>query len=597
MLDTMLLRLRHRGPDDQGVWTNDSGRVLIGHTRLAIQDLTAAGHEPMVIDGGRMALTFNGEVFNHLELRPELEQRGHRFTGHCDAETLAVALGEHGIAVLEQLRGFFAFAWVTGDEVVLVRDRLGKKPLYYVVTDDMVVFASEVRALMASGVVSDTIDGEALDTFLALGAVPAPSTLLAGVRSVPPASHVTIDASGVGHAVRWWEPPTPSDHAPLDVVGELEAHLRASVRDRLLADVSVGAFLSGGLDSPTIVALMQQESGQRVSTFTVGFEAGVSTHDEGAVAALVAGALGCDHHDVVLAAADMPRHFDEFLSALDQPAGDAFNSFLVSSAAASRTTVVLSGVGADEVLYGYAFWRRAQRLRAARAIRRSLPESMRGSVAELVGGTQHLGRTGRARKAAAVLAAPELSRRLLTRRERSSLRRPHADARVERWLFDVAARPDAGRQSDVRSYLEPVLLADLDAMTMHRSLEARAPFLDHRLVEWALRLPPRLCWDRRGGKAPLRRLAARLLPDGIVDLPKRGFDLPYGAWLDGALREQADELVAAAAVRGLIDARTLEDALDDVRRGRRQGRAVWHVLVLEGWLQRHAPSASFADVS
>ncbi|MEY2423454.1 MAG: hypothetical protein QOI95_3521 [Acidimicrobiaceae bacterium] len=586
----MLDSLYHRGPDDRGTWTDANARVALGHTRLSILDLTAAGHEPLVVDDGRTALTFNGEIFNHLELRPALEKAGHRFRGHCDAETLAVALAARGLDVLDDLRGFFAFAAVLGGDVVLVRDRLGKKPLFYAADADRVVFASEVRALLASGLVTPALDPASLDAYLALGAVAAPGTLLRGVHSVPPGSHVTIGTQ-IGEPIRWWRPPDgvpdhPADPRPRDV--QLEGHLRASIRDRLLADVPVGAFLSGGLDSPTIVALMQQESGTPVSTFTVGFDGDLGVPDERATAAHIARALHSDHQDVVVSRAEVPVVFDAFLDALDQPAGDAFNSFLASRAAAGRTTVVLSGVGADELLYGYAFWRRATRLGLARS-RSPTSARARARVVAAVGGSQRLGRRGRLAKALAVAVAPASARVLLTATERRAVCRWPIDGPVESWLAGLAHGRDPARHSDMLAYLQPILLPDLDAMTMHHSLEARAPFLDHRLVEWALGVPGHECWDRHGGKAPLRALARRLLPAAVVDAPKRGFVLPYGAWLDGPLRSAADELAASAQARGLVDGERLRGWLHDARAGRRDGRSVWHLLVLEGWLQRHAP--------
>lgn len=566
--------------------------MLLGHTRLSILDLTDAGHEPMVVDGGRVAITFNGEVFNHLELRPGLEARGVQFRGHCDAETLVAGLAAEGMGVLDRLRGFFAFAALVDGEVFLVRDRLGKKPLYYCVDGDRVVFASEVRALLASGLAPADLDPVALDCYLAIGAVPAPATLLRAVRSVPPGAYVRIGA-GVQPPVEWWTPPSAAPAAPGhadEVTTELELRLRASVQDRLLADVPVGAFLSGGLDSPTIVALMQQESGERVSTFTVGFDAELGVPDERARAADVARHLGSIHHDVVVGRDEVPGLFDDFLGALDQPAGDAFNSYLASHAAAGRTTVVLSGVGADELLYGYAFWRRAARLKVLAPALRA-PGPWRARLVGATRGTQRLGLSGRARKALSVALAPDLARSLLTGRERTALTGAPSQS-TERWLAATARHHDAARHADLRAYLQPVLLNDLDAMTMHHSMEARAPFLDHRLVEWALRLPPRACWDREGGKAPLRALARRLLPAEIVDAPKRGFVLPFGAWLDGPLRASADELAAGAAARGLVDGAMVRRLLDEARAGRRQGRSVWHLLVLEGWLRRHAPTST-----
>lgn len=597
-LRRMLAALGHRGPDDAGCWKDPRRRVILGHARLAIVDLSPAGHEPILSHDGAAVLSFNGEVFNHVELRHRMRDAP-SFRGHCDAETLVEAWARDGASVLPGLRGFFAFGvWSDRDEeLVLARDRLGKKPLYYAVQAGRVAFASEVRGLLAGGFGTAAISPVGLSRYLSVGCIPPPLTIVDGIRAVPPATVLTVQRHrGIGEPRRWWAPPTrPSRRlggawwpkAPA-LSEELEDHLRASVRDRLMADVPVGAFLSGGVDSPVIAALAQQEGTGTVRTFTVGFEADGAV-DERPAARRVAELLGCDHHERTVSSDEILPVFGRFLDSLDVPSGDAFNSYLAASAAEGATKVVLSGVGADELFYGYAFWRRAVQLGWLGRLIRAAPLGWRVGTGEAVGGAQLLGPAGRAAKAVTVALAPELGRVTLTSRERRVLGMPPDDAPA--WVHAASVPSDPGRHADMACYLGPQLLADLDAMTMAFSMEARAPFVDHRLVEWALMLPPAVHWDGGGGKALLRTVARRVLPAELVDRPKQGFDLPFAAWLAGPLRTAADDLLRAAARRGIVREAAGMGHLQAVRAGRRHPRSIWHVLVLEAWLQRHLPDA------
>lgn len=588
----MLAALAHRGPDDRGSWSSADGRVLLGHTRLAILDLSPAGHEPITSRDGQVTVTFNGEIFNHAELRAALPAAP-EFRGHCDAETLVEFLSARGEAGVGELRGFFAFAAAMPDgSVLLVRDRMGEKPLYYAESGGHVVFASELRSLLASSLVDPRIDPVSVALYAGVGSVPWPRSIIEGVSVLPPASAALVTAHGVSEPRTWWRPPVPeTGEAPRqeEVVEQAEAHLRASVADRLLADVPVGAFLSGGIDSPLVVALMQEAMGRPVRTFTVGFELTSGVADERDASAAVARSLGSDHSDHVITSTGLPSTASRFFDAMDQPSGDAFNSFLASEAVRGAATAVLSGVGADELLYGYAFARRAAQLGPVRAGLERLPLAARTRVVSAFGGPQRLGSLGRLGRGSTAVMAPELVRMLLTGPERRQLGVGSAD--VEAWLSHGADGPDPGRQVDLRVFLQTVLLPDLDAMTMAHSLEARAPFLDHRLVEWCLTLPPQACWSGKDGKAPLRALAARHVPQ-VARRPKQGFDLPLASWMAGPLASVVDDLVIASARRGLLDGGRLARLVEEVRAGRRHARSVWHLLVLEAWLARHAPDAT-----
>jgi len=590
-LDRMLSALAHRGPDDRGCWSSSDGRILLGHTRLAILDLSPAGHEPITSRDGQVTATFNGEIFNHTELRATLPS-AQPFRGHCDAETLVEVLARRGEAGVNELRGFFAFgAAMPEGSVLLVRDRMGEKPLFYAETGSRVLFASELRSLLASGLVDARVDPLSLALYTGVGSVPPPRSIIEGVRVLPAASLAVVTRDGVSEPRTWWRPPVPAEGAaprPEEVVEQAEAHLRASVADRLLADVPVGAFLSGGIDSPLVVALMQEAMGRPVRTFTVGFEPSSGGVDERRASAAVARALGSEHSEHVITSEALPGTTGRFFDALDQPSGDAFNSFLASEAVRGEASAVLSGIGADELLYGYAFARRAAQLGSLTASLVRLPVGARSAVVGALGGPQRLGPLGRLRRGSIAVLAPDLVRTLLTRPERARLGLG-SDA-VETWLSTGSGGVDPGRQLDLRVFLQAVLLPDLDAMTMAHSLEARAPFLDHRFVEWSLALPPGACWSGRSGKAPLRTLAARHVPQ-VAGGPKRGFDLPLAGWMAGPLAPVVDELTAASARRGLTDGERLARLVGEVRMGRRHARSVWHLLVLEAWLARHVPDA------
>lgn len=590
--ERMKAALGHRGPDGSGIWSDPKGGIVLAHTRLAILDLSSAGEEPILSSDGESALTFNGEILNHVSLRERIGRPLRDYRGHCDAETLVELWNAEGAAALASLRGFFAFAvWERREGILtLVRDRLGKKPLYYVDRGSHVLFASEIRALLAAIQGPVRLDVSGLAYYLAIGAVPAPCTIVEGVSSLTPGSYIRF-GGGVPRLVkRWWRPPKQMDLsvAPEEVVPALRELLQASVEDRLLADAPVGAFLSGGLDSTVITALMRAATGSPLDTFTVGFGVDVDAGDEAQAAAEVAASLGCRHHQVTIEGQQLQDLFHRFLDALDQPAADAFNTFLVAGAVQDLVKVVLTGVGADELLYGYNFWRLCARWASLRRVLDLLPADWRWRLAETVGWTNATGRGGRAAKAVSVMLAPESGRMLLPPRFRSALlAQPRSMQWAEGWVrSQMGDVRDPGRLADLACYLSPVLLSDLDTMTMSYSLEARAPFLDHRLVEWALRLPPSATWDPSGGKAPLRQLAHTLVPQ-VSHRPKRGFELPLGKWMEAPLADDCRSLIADLGKRSFISPGVLAELVASVSGHRRDPRSLWHLLILEGWLQRH----------
>ncbi|HKX17086.1 MAG TPA: asparagine synthase (glutamine-hydrolyzing), partial [bacterium] len=365
----MAAALSHRGPDDEGVWTEAAGRVSLGNRRLAIIDLSPAGHQPMADAAGQIVLTYNGEIYNFRELRSDLAASGYPFRGHSDTEVILALYLREGIEMCRKLRGMFALALWDGRtrSLVLARDRLGIKPLYYTHVGGRWIFASEIRALRASGLVSARPDAAALAAFLRLGSVPGPTTAFAGVHELPPATVLVADETGGVAQRRYWEIPAPEAVAPDAGVtaDELRARLADAVARHLISDVPLGVFLSGGVDSAAIVALMREAGHERVRTFSITFPD--SEVDEGPDAARLAVRYETEHTAGEVRGADVADDLDRVIAAMDQPTIDGLNTYYVSRMTrASGTIVALSGLGGDELFGGYASFRQAPRLLAWR---------------------------------------------------------------------------------------------------------------------------------------------------------------------------------------------------------------------------------------
>jgi asparagine synthase (glutamine-hydrolysing) len=542
----MASTLSHRGPDDTGAWGSDDGTVALAHRRLSIVDLSPLGHNPMSRDEG-VWITFNGEIYNFLELRRELEAAGHRFRSHSDTEVLLAAYGQWGLDCVDRLAGMFAFAIWDGPRrrLWVVRDRLGKKPVYYAESHGTLRFASELKAIVADAAVPREIDADAMRLYLRFGYVPSPYTIYRSVRKLPPA-HYLLCENGTVSVRRYWDPipyvldrSSRSSMTDADAEAELEAQLATAVRQRMIADVPLGGFLSGGIDSSLIVALMQEQSAAAVRTFTVRFDD--PEFNEADDAAAVARHLRTDHHEETCDERQMLDVVDRLTDMFDEPFADssAVPTYLLSKAARASVTVALSGDGGDEVFLGYPRYRLQSYSAAALYVPR---------------GVRH----------AAALGADRLPTRRL-RRIGDVLRSDDADpyTRFIAWwrAEDIAAltgqrppdgpayadaqarcaslnRQDRGSLIDLVSYLPEDILTKVDRASMAVSLEVRAPFLDHRVVEFALGLPVSLKYRAGTTKWLLRRLLYKRVPRALVDRPKRGFGVPLEAWFRGPLRER-----------------------------------------------------------
>ena len=616
----MAAALRHRGPDGGGLWTDAGAGVALGHRRLAIVDLSAAGHQPMHGDGGRLVVTYNGEIYNAAELRSELEARGCRFRGHSDTEVMLAAFDCFGVeAALGRMAGMFALGlWDRTHRVLhLARDRMGKKPLYVAVVAGAVLFASELKAFRAFPGFEPKVDARALAAMLRQGWVPDDQCIWQGVFKVPPGAMLSIAAGDLATASpeslqrrvrQWWslaDMAGSGQRAPLrcpeaELDDQLDQLLRRAVRERMVADVPLGAFLSGGIDSALVVSLMQAQSRQAVRTFTIGFDD--ARCDEAQDAARIARHLGTEHVEFRLAAADARAVIPDLPRIWDEPFADESQipTLLVSRLARQHVTVALTGDGGDEGFGGYS--RHFVSARMAPAF--GLPVALRRAAAGAMELLSLDAWNGIARTAGLPAAAPmwrggdlrKLARILGAADERDlydrfttfggAVARGPANAVADM----VPALPDLASRlmyRDTARYLPGDILVKLDRASMAVGLEARSPLLDHRVMEFAWRLPIRMKLGGGKGKLPLRRLLRRHMPASLFERPKHGFNIPIGPWLKGPLRDWAGDLLAEPRLRhdGLLDPAAVQACWREHQEGR-QDRAgeLWAILMAQAWL-------------
>jgi asparagine synthase (glutamine-hydrolysing) len=568
MRDTM----RHRGPDDAGIWRSPDGAVGLAHRRLSIIDLSPAGHQPMADASGCLQIVFNGEIYNFEQLRRDLEARGHRFRSASDTEVILAAYQQWGTDCLRQLNGMFAFALYdpTRRWIFLARDRAGEKPLFYRHAPRRFTFASELKALMADPTMSRVLDLGALEHYLAAGYVPGEQCMLQGISKLPPAHALTYDLERDRLAVwRYWELPVPAADraaAPEDLVVELEALLRDAVERQLVADVPIGILLSGGIDSSLVTAFAAAASSRPVKTFTISFP-GHGAYDESPHARLVARHFGTDHLELEAEPATV-----ELLPMLarqyDEPIGDSsmIPTYLVSRLVRQHATVALGGDGGDELFGGYHWYNELLRIDAWR---RRLPQAFRSVVARAAARAIPLGRYGR--RFLLRLGTPGPSRldrmNLFDGWTRGKLlkRTDRAGAAPEAYS---PCQPQPGwshlqlaQAVDFMTYLPEDILAKVDRASMLSSLEVRAPWLDYRIVEFAFRqVPDRLKATATERKILPRLLAARVLPPNLDLRRKQGFSIPIETWfkgewgdyLEGVLTEADPELFNQRVIAGLV---------------------------------------------
>lgn len=634
-IEEMCAALLHRGPDDGGRWLNAERSVALGHRRLSIIDLSPLGHQPMKSESGRFTITFNGEIYNFPELRASLEQSGARFRGASDTEVMLAGFEEWGVRTsLEKFAGMFAFAvWDDREQTLtLARDRLGEKPLYYGWCGKTFIFGSELKALRAFPGFKAELDHEALALYLKCSCVPSPYAIYKNIYKLSPGSFLEMPINGAGQGFsphpddrgaritpkRYWSAQATFDrfvqgethqYDEGELLQELESLLTTSIRGQMIADVPLGAFLSGGIDSSLVVAIMQRIATSPVRTFSIGFHE--PSFNEAEYAKAVATHLRADHTELYVTAADAQRVIPLLPTIYDEPFADSSQipTYLVAKLARSQLTVSLSGDGGDELFCGYGRYRSSA---TAWKLSRLIPGPFRPLLARSIETIPVslwrvlLGWASRAFPAQIAVRDPEEKIQALAHSLQARTPAAFYESLLAHWpfperfvkgLYGQVAKHEWPRCADlmalfmfmdITAYLPDDLLVKVDRAAMANSLETRAPFLSHSLVEFALRLPTD--FKLRGGKSKylLRRLLSRYVPDALVERPKMGFGVPIDRWMRGELREWCESLLSENALhkRGLFDPKPIRKRWNEHLAGARSwAYPLWDVLMLQAWLE------------
>ena len=614
--------LQHRGPDDAGEWFDKDAGVWLGQRRLSILDLSPLGHQPIHSPCDRYVLTYNGEIYNYRELRLRLESAGYACRGESDTEVVLMACAAWGVEAAAQcFEGMFAFGLYDRAEHVLwlVRDPMGIKPLYFAHRGDHFAFSSELTPLQALPWIDRSIDQEALFSYFRYGCVPAPTSILKGVRKL--ASGIVLRfAHGVVTSTSYWDLAKKAEalrnggnfHLSLqEAAEELEVRLRHSVRQHMQSDVPYGAFLSGGIDSSTVVALMQSESSHPIKTFTIGFSE--ASHDESAHARAVASHLGTDHHELILNSDEIPSLVPTVAGYFDEPFADnsSIPTYLVSRFARESVTVCLSGDGGDELFGGYPryFWaKRIERIRQmlsvpgarlAGRLLKLLPDKLLNGVIDPFLAHRYSGAEGLAYRFKRLASYLEVPRERAYQETMSIWRDPSGLLNYSPTLklgADAACFADLPWSEemmliDQQHYLQDDILTKLDRASMAVSLEARVPFLTHPILEFSWQLPTSLKLANHGdkGKLVLREVLYRYVPRELIERPKQGFGMPLGKWLRESLRDWAESLLMPGDLESCgLNSKVVRLVWDEHQRGADRQSVLWTVLMYRQWLQRLA---------
>ncbi len=616
--------LIHRGPDDEGYWQDAEVGIALGHRRLAIVDLSPFGHQPMVSADGRYIIVFNGEVYNFLELRRQLESLGHKFRGHSDTEVMLASVTQWGLhEAIQRFNGMFAFAlWDQKEQLLhLGRDRLGEKPLYYGFLGQTFLFASELKALRVHPSFQTEINRDALALYFRYNYVPAPYSIYQGIYKLPPGTLLTCNGVETHPTpVPYWsvkeaaefgiaEPFTGSE---LEAVAHLEAVLKDAVGLRMVADVPLGAFLSGGIDSSTVVALMQAQSSQPVKTFSIGFYE--HAYNEAQYAKQVAQHLGTNHTELYVRPQEALAVIPKLPMLYDEPFSDPSQipTFLVSQLARQHVTVALSGDGGDELFAGYnryflcrSIWQKIGwipeilRHSTAGALTSISPQTWDRGLAHfsalLPMKLRQLALGDKLHKLADIIAVPDsnaMYTRLISHREEketlviggSELPTAFSDRQSWTSLPDFIQRM---MYLDTVTYLPDDILVKVDRASMGVSLEGRIPLLDHRVVEFAWHVPLSMKTRDSQGKWLLRQVLYKYVPQKLIDRPKKGFSVPIATWLRGPLRDWAEALLDETRLhkQGFLNPQHIRQKWAEHQQGDRNWQYyLWEVLMFQSWL-------------
>ena len=602
LIDAMCQRIRHRGPDDQGVWVG--GGVALGMRRLAIIDLSG-GHQPIFNEEGSVLVVFNGEIYNHRELKRELQACGHCFRTNCDTEVIVHAYEEYGDDCVLHLRGMFTFAlWdVHRQRLLAARDRFGKKPFNYYWDGQRLIFGSEIKSILEAGVPRE-INPIALDEYLVFRYVPAPHTLFRGIMKLP-AAHILVYERGLIRTERYWDLPFTSTNTDNEgtAIERVRVLARDAVQVRLMSEVPLGAFLSGGIDSSLVVGLMSQMMSQPVKTFSIGFEE--EDFSELPYARRIAEHFGTDHHEFCVRP-DLISVLPELVWDYDEPFADAsmLPTYYVSKLAREHVTVALTGDGGDEIFGGYTPYRREYVIDRIPALARFvlghgsalMPEGMRGKKR-----LRNLLSNPASRCVRANATFPDGSRPLMYSSEFFAHVRDHDPMAQQIDEYRAVSHLDITSQMqhvDVRYYLADDILVKVDKASMFNSLETRAPLLDQYLAEYVSSLPSSVRMRNGVLKSLLKKVAADLLPADILARPKKGFGVPIKHWFRGDLTVYAHDLLdsARARQRGIFHPQFICDLLQahSNTRSVNHSEAIWSLLCLEHWFQTYMDVPSFS---
>ena len=608
MRDTLV----HRGPDDAGVIVHRTERVGLAHRRLSIVDLSPSGHQPMANEDGTIWISYNGEVYNHPSIRAELEAKGHRFRSRTDTEAILHLYEEEGHDCVKRLHGMFAFAIWDGPrgELFLARDRIGVKPLYYATSASGFTFASEAKALLRHPATPRELDEEALADYLTFAFTPPPRTMYRGISKLAPAERMVVRADGSVERSTYWSPFSPevsravAEMSDDEMVQRIRELLTESISDRMMSDVPFGVFLSGGVDSSANVALMAHLTDRPVRTFSTA-PRGHARYDELSYARLIVDRYGTDHHEVLIDEADMEDFVPWMIYHEDEPIADwtAVPQHFVSRLARESGTVVIQcGEGADELFHGYKGYGDHRRYvapfqRVPQPLRRALGTGAARVTRGVGRGIRHgealydAGRSPLPYWGGALCFRGEVKDRVL----HGSRSTDDAYAMVERHWQDadtLAGGADLFQKItyvELKQRLAELLLMRLDKIAMASSIEGREPFLDHRLVEFAVALPPRMKVRRGVAKYGLKRAVSDLLPDEVISRPKQGFGTPMEEWLRGGFGSRAQQAIRSSTLAGrnLLD----HDLIDQLFAAHRAGRGdwskhLWNVYNLSLWHDR-----------
>jgi asparagine synthase (glutamine-hydrolysing) len=610
--------LRRRGPDDNGVWVRPGGRVALGHARLAILDLSPLGHQPMRSADGSLTMVFNGEIYNFAAVRAELESLGHRFRSSGDSEVILAAIQQWGVKAVDKFIGMFALAiWNEHERrLMLLRDRMGVKPLYYAWNGTTLWFGSELKALRAFEAWTPEIDRDALGEFLQFGYVSAPRSIYRNVFKLLPGHWLELGEVGEPVSHQYW-----SAASSLETLEgseeELERHLEYLLIDafryRMVSDVPVGVFLSGGIDSSVVAALLQRYGGGEVRTFTIGFDD--PRFNEAGHARAVARHLGTRHTERIVTAADMRDVLTQWPDLFDEPFGDSSGvpTYLVSKLARESVKVALSADGGDELFSGYSHYglvmgREKSLSRWPLAVRRALARSLGDGSLMPLGDRLPLPSKLRHATRRNVIDRLEKLRLMLPNLDRATI----YDLSLTSWTpAEIAAVVGAGTRprdwtdtadasfvnqmslDDIRHFLPDDILVKVDRTSMATGLEGREPLLDHRVVEFALRLPLAMRRGALGNKHLLRKILYKHVPREILERPKQGFGVPLSSWLRGELAPLVSEYLDPARIRdaGLLDPDAVARAVSNFREGgaandRVDTQKLWYLLAFEMWREK-----------